>query len=66
MCKFCRKIVDAKTEFLNALMTQEDFIANENETIFLYINTGDSGCSGTMDINYCPMCGRKLVEECGA
>ena len=63
MCKFCRKIVDVKTEFLNALMTQDDFIANENGTIFLYINTGDSGCHGTMDINYCPMCGRKLVEE---
>ena len=62
MCEFCRKIVDVKTEFLNALMTQEDFIANENGTIFLYINTGDSGCPGTMDIKYCPMCGRKLVE----
>ena len=45
------------------LMTQEDFIANENGTIFLYINTGDSGCPGTIDVNYCPMCGRKLVEE---
>lgn len=63
MCDFCRKIVDVKTEFLNALMAQEDFIASENGTIFLYINTGDSGCPGTMDINYCPMCGRKLVEE---
>ena len=52
MCEFCRKIVDVKTEFLNALMTQDDFIANENGTIFLYINTGDSGCPGTMDIKY--------------
>ena len=30
MCEFFIKIVDVKTEFLNALMTQEDFIANEN------------------------------------
>lgn len=63
MCEFCRKIVDVKTGFLDALMTQEDFIANENGKIFLYINTGDSGCSGTINIKYCPMCGRKLVEE---
>ena len=63
MCDLCRKIVDVKTGFLDALMTQEDFIANENGTIFLYINTGDSGCPGTMDINYFSVCGRKLVEE---
>lgn len=34
MCDFCRKIVDVKTGFWDALMTQEDFIANENGTIF--------------------------------
>ena len=61
MCEFCRKIVDVKTGFLDALMAQWDFIANENWTIFLYINTGDSGCQGTMDIKYCPICVRKLV-----
>ena len=63
MCDLCRKIVDVKTGFLDALMTQEDFIANENGTILLYINTGDSGCPGTIDVNYCPVCGRKLVEN---
>ena len=63
MCEFCRKIVDVKTGFLDALMTQRDFIANENGTIFLYINTGDSGCPGVMKINNCPICGRKLVKE---
>ena len=63
MCDLCRKIVDVKTGFLDALMTKDDFIANENGTIFLYINTGDSGCPGTIYINYCPVCGRKLCDE---
>nr|DAH95708.1 MAG TPA: Rad50 zinc hook motif [Bacteriophage sp.] len=29
----------------------------------MLIDTGDSGCLGYIAINYCPICGRKLVEE---
>lgn len=61
MCDFCKKIIDDKSEYLNALSTENDFIFEDDEGHWLRIDTGDSFCPGTMKINYCPMCGRKLV-----
>ena len=63
MCDFCKKIIDAKSEYLNALITGNDFIFEEDEEYWLRIDTGDSFCPGVMKINNCPICGRKLVEE---
>ena len=63
MCKFCKNVVKIEESFLNALCKGDDFIFEDEGKIYLYINTGDSGCPGTMNINCCPMCGRKLVEE---
>lgn len=63
MCDFCKNIVKIEESFLNALCKGDDFIFEDEGKIYLYINTGDSGCPGIMKINCCPMCGRKLVEE---
>lgn len=63
MCDFFKKIIDAKSEYLNALSTGNDFIFKDNDEYYLRIDTGDSFCPGTMKINYCPICGRKLVGE---
>lgn len=65
MCKFCENIVDIQIEskFDTAVTKGKDFIFKDAMWHHLYINTGDSGCPGVMDINNCPMCGRKLVEE---
>lgn len=63
MCEFCKKIISLDKEYLDALSTGNDFIFEDNNDTWLRIDTGDSGCPGVMKINYCPICGRKLVEE---
>ena len=63
MCDFCKKIIDTKSGYLDALSTGNDFIFKDNDEYYLRIDTGDSFCSGTMIINYCPICGRKMVED---
>lgn len=63
MCDFCKKIIDDKSEYLNALSIEDDFIFKDNDEYYLRIDTGDRFCTGTMKINYCPICGRKMVED---
>lgn len=63
MCELCKKIIDAKSEYLNALSTGNDFIFEDDEGYWLRIDTGDSGCPGVIKINYCPICGRELLIE---
>lgn len=63
MCNICKNVVKNEEMFINALCKDDDFIFEDEGKIYLCINTGDSGCPGTMKINYCPMCGRKLVDE---
>lgn len=63
MCELCKKIIDAKLEYLNALSTGNDFIFEDDEGYWLRIDTGDGGCPGVMKINYCPICGRELLIE---
>lgn len=63
MCELCKKIIDAKSEYLNALSTGNDFIFEDDEEYWLRIDTGDSGCPGVMKINYCPICGRELDTD---
>ncbi len=62
MCKFCENIVDIQieSEFDTAVAKGADFIFKDAMLYHLYINTGDSGCPGVMDIYYCPICGREL------
>lgn len=63
MCDFCKKIIEAKSGYLNALSTGNDFIFEDDEGHWLHIDIGDSFCPCVMKINYCPICGRKLVEQ---
>lgn len=63
MCDFCKKIIYTKSGYLDALSTGNDFIFKDNDEYYLRIDTGDSFCPGTMKINYCPICGRKMVED---
>lgn len=63
MCDFCKNLVKIEESFSDAICKCDDFIFEDEGKIYLYINTGDSGCPGTMKINFCPMCGRKLVDE---
>lgn len=62
MCEFCENIVDIQieNEFDTAVAKGTDFIFKDAVWHHLYINTGDSGCPGVMDIYYCPLCGREL------
>lgn len=63
MCDFCKNLVKIEESFSDAICKGDDFIFEDEGKIYLYINTGDSGLPGTMKINFCPMCGRKLVDE---
>lgn len=62
MCEFCKKIINLNKEYIDALANGNDFIFEDNNDNWLRIDTGDSCCPGVMKINYCPICGRKLVE----
>ena len=40
-----------------------DFIYNDKNEYVILIDTGDSGCLGSLQgIKFCPMCGRELSE----
>lgn len=56
MCDFCRnkkKIIDGKGNLV--------LFGAENNMIF--DNSDGKEVAGAVKINYCPICGRKLVEE---
>lgn len=40
-----------------------DHIRKYNHGVYIYMATGDSFADFEYKINYCPICGRKLVEE---
>ena len=50
-------------EYMEKRYAGGDFIFKDENGFGVLIDTGDSGCLGYIKINYCPMCGRKLVEE---
>lgn len=56
MCEFCngkKKIIDCKGNLA--------LFGAENNMIF--DNSDGKEVAGAVKINFCPMCGRKLVEE---
>ncbi len=63
MCELCKNVVRLKEAYSDALCKGEDFVFYDGGKIYLYIDTGDSGCPGIAEVNYCPICGRKLVED---
>lgn len=61
MCRFC----DGKSEKIeNGYTYGNAMIVGDTYNWHLsYNNSGNEYVSGQFDINYCPICGRKLVEE---
>lgn len=63
-CPLCDKIWNAGPEFVEHRKESDvDLVwANDGSVYLLFENLGDN-LSACMQINYCPKCGRKLVEE---
>ena len=62
MCEFCKDIAMNNDEYMEKRYAGGDFIFKDENGFGVLIDTGDSGCLGYIKINYCPICGRKLVE----
>ena len=62
MCEFCEDITTNNDEYMKKRYAGGDFICKDENGFGVLIDTGDSGCLGYIKINYCPMCGRKLVQ----
>ena len=63
MCKFCENIAYTDDEYFNAIVKGGDFIYTYKNGYGIFIDTGDSGCPGSLNgIKFCPMCGSKLVD----
>lgn len=62
MCEFCKDIAMNDDEYMKKRYAGGDFICRDENGFGILIDTGDSGCLGYIKINYCPICGRKLVE----
>lgn len=63
MCQFCENIAMDDNEYMKKRYAGGNFICKDEKGFGILIDTGDSGCLGYIKINYCPMRGRKLVEE---
>ena len=63
MCKLCKKIVSNKEEYYDAIFKGEDFIFEDEGEFYLHIDTGYCFGPGIAKINYCPICGRKFVDD---
>lgn len=70
MCEFCKKIEIGipKWDFCNEKSPNYSGIAIEirnitNNPSLVFTNSADEYGSGYIKINYCPICGRKLVED---
>lgn len=57
MCEFCGECRKNKTGF-----NGEEMYLNEFD-VLCFDNSGHEYVRGWIEINYCPMCGRKLVDE---
>ena len=62
MCEFCKDIATTDDEYMKRRYVGGDFIFKDENGFGVLIDTGDSGCLGYIKINYCPICGRKMVE----
>ena len=63
MCEFCKDIAFTDTDYMQARIKSGDFIYNDKNGYGILIDTGDSGCLGSLQgIKFCPMCGRELSE----
>ena len=62
MCDLCKDIAMNNDEYMEKRYAGGDFIFKDENGFGALIDTGDSGCLGYIKINYCPICGRKLVK----
>lgn len=62
MCDFCKSIAMNNDEYYEKRYAGGDFIFKDENGFGVLIDTGDSGCLGYIKANFCPICGRKLVE----
>ena len=58
MCKFCENIYTS--DYKNP--DYKDYIYKREDDVFIHFTTGDSFMDFDYKINYCPICGRKLVQ----
>lgn len=59
MCEFCKNIYTkdyTSTKY-------KDYIYKDEHGVYIHFATGDSFMDFDYEINNCPKCGRKLVEE---
>ena len=63
MGEFCKNIAFTDADYMQARIKGGDFIYNYENGYGILIDTGDSGCLGSLQpVRFCPMCGRKLNE----
>ena len=63
MCEFCKNIAFTDADYMQARIKGVDFIYNDKNEYGILIDTGDSGCPGSLQpVRFCPMCGRELSE----
>ena len=63
MCYFCKDIAFTDADFVQARFKGWDFIYKDSNGYGILIDTGDSGCLGSLQcIKFWPMCGRELSE----
>ena len=63
MCEFCKDIAFTDADYMQARIKGGDFIYTYKNGYGIFIDTGDSGCLGSLQgIKFCPMCGRELRE----
>ena len=63
MCEFCKDIATNDDEYMKKRYAGGDFICKDENGFGILIDTGDSGCLGSLQgIKFCPMCGRELSE----
>lgn len=63
MCEFCENIAHTDKEFVQARYKGGDFIYKGHNGYGILIDTGDSGCLGSLQgVRFCPKCGIELSE----
>ena len=63
MCEFCKNIAFTDDDFVKERYKGGHFVYKDNKGYGILIDTGDSGCLGSLQgIKFCPMCGRELIE----
>lgn len=72
MCEFCENISTGLPDWDFSPKDEEDSVPSgiaikiakiENKNALVFTNSANEYGAGALNINYCPMCDRKLVEE---